>query len=163
MQHSVCNFTLCILRRVSEFLAESFDILLMGDMFFDENLGGKLSNLARTFKETCPKSKMVLIGDPGRWLLSEQKNRVFQSTLIWKVQAFSLHTGSPPLVRSLWVRIPLLRFWGLISKICTKGLSIYDVVFWWRHDCTVHGVFLFCWYLNLIKMFESLLLSSFLQ
>ena len=92
MQHSVCNFTLCILRRVSEFLAESFDILLMGDMFFDENLGGKLSNLARTFKETCPKSKMVLIGDPGRWLLSEQKNRVFQSTLIWKVQAFSLHS-----------------------------------------------------------------------
>ena len=79
---SMCNFTLCILRRVSKFLAESFDILLMGDMFFDENLGGKLSNLARTFKETCPKSKMVLIGDPGRWLLSEQKNRVFQSTLI---------------------------------------------------------------------------------
>ena len=92
MQHSVCNFTLCILRRVSKFLAESFDILLMGDMFFDENLGGKLSNLARTFKETCPKSKMVLIGDPGRWLLSEQKNRVFQNTLIWKVQAFLSHS-----------------------------------------------------------------------
>ena len=66
---------------MSESLAESFDILLMGDMFFDENLGGKLSNLAKTFKETCPKSKMVLIGDPGRWLLAEtQKNKVFQST-----------------------------------------------------------------------------------
>ena len=107
MQHSVCNFTLCILRRVSEFLAESFDILLMGDMFFDENLGGKLSNLARTFKETCPKSKMVLIGDPGRWLLSEQKNRVFQSTLIWKVQAISLHSwififGSLTSFGALW-------------------------------------------------------------
>ena len=75
------NVTLCILRRVSESLAESFDILLMGDMFFDENLGGKLSNLAKTFKETCPKSKMVLIGDPGRWLQAEtQKNKVFQST-----------------------------------------------------------------------------------
>ena len=58
---------------MSEFLAETFDILLMGDMFFDENLGGKLSNLAKSFKETCPKSKMVLIGDPGRWLLSEKK------------------------------------------------------------------------------------------
>ena len=79
---------------MSKFLAESFDILLMGDMFFDENLGGKLSNLARTFKETCPKSKMVLIGDPGRWLLSEQKNRVFQSTLIREVQAFSIFGSS---------------------------------------------------------------------
>ena len=45
MQHSVCNFTLCILRRVSKFLAESFDILLMGDMFFDENLVGGGKNL----------------------------------------------------------------------------------------------------------------------
>lgn len=58
---------------VAEHLAQSFDILLMGDMFFDEILGRQLSNLASSFKNAGGgEEKLVLIGDPGRWLLSEK-------------------------------------------------------------------------------------------
>lgn len=40
----------------------------MGDMFFDEILGRQLSKLASSFKNAG--EGQVLIGDPGRWLLS---------------------------------------------------------------------------------------------
>ena len=60
--------------RSSEELSDSFDILLMGDMFFDEQLGIKLSKMAGIFKATSPTTKKVLIGDPGRWLIEDQAN-----------------------------------------------------------------------------------------
>ncbi len=41
-------------------------------MFFDESLGNKLSKLAQSFVNSGSK-KEILVGDPGRWLLSEQK------------------------------------------------------------------------------------------
>ena len=63
------NFSLGIL---GEHLAESFDVLLMGDMFFDETLGAKLSKLAETFQESGGNSKMVLIGDPGQSIFLNQ-------------------------------------------------------------------------------------------
>ena len=68
--HRVC--TLFYHSRSSEDLSDRFDILLMGDMFFDEELGIKLSKLATLFKATSPSTKKVLIGDPGRWLLAEK-------------------------------------------------------------------------------------------
>jgi len=46
-------------------------MVLMGDMFFDEELGIKLSKLATLFKDTSPSTKKVLIGDPGRWFIAE--------------------------------------------------------------------------------------------
>ena len=57
---------------MSKHLAESFDVLLMGDMFFDETLGIELSNLAKLFLGHSS-GKTVLVGDPGRWFLSEKK------------------------------------------------------------------------------------------
>lgn len=64
------NIVLCY-SRSSEDLSDRYDILLMGDMFFDEELGIKLSKLATLFKATSPSTKKVLIGDPGRWFIAE--------------------------------------------------------------------------------------------
>ena len=64
-----CHF----LFRKAEELSESFDIVLMGDMFFDQHLGHELSNLAKFFKAISPQHKRVFIGDPGRWYLSSEQ------------------------------------------------------------------------------------------
>ena len=47
----------------------------------------------------------------------------------------------------------------LVLHLFSKGLSIYDGLLMtsrWCHDCTNLVFFLFCWFLNVIKLFESL-------
>ena len=51
-----------------ELLGET-DVLLIGDMFYDEHIGAALARLCQHFT-AMDKSKTVLLGDPGRWLLS---------------------------------------------------------------------------------------------
>jgi predicted nicotinamide N-methyase len=74
-------------RNASE-LSKSFDILLMGDMFFDQKLGLDLSNLAKMFKANSSvtskrnKRRRVLVGDPGRWLIGEQQQQQQQNNKV---------------------------------------------------------------------------------
>ena len=59
------------LERKAKEISEAFDIILMGDMFFDQILGNQLSKLALLFKNSDPRTKRVLVGDPGRWWISQ--------------------------------------------------------------------------------------------
>lgn len=59
-------------------LASQTDVLLVGDMYFDEILGDRLSQLllhymSNSFNES--EQKMVLIGDPDRWYLKGKREK----------------------------------------------------------------------------------------
>ena len=73
----------------------STDVVLVGDMFYDEHIGGEVYNLCSTFKSlkkenevsVCvlrskdndsPPPPQVYVGDPGRWAL-EEHSRFHQS------------------------------------------------------------------------------------
>ena len=72
----------------------STDVVLVGDMFYDEHIGGEVYNLCSTFKSlkkenevsVCvlrskhndPPPAQVYVGDPGRWAL-EEHSRFHQS------------------------------------------------------------------------------------
>ena len=47
---------------------KDIDVLLIGDMFYDEHIGGSVLNICKKFK-ALDRSKEVLMGDPGRWFL----------------------------------------------------------------------------------------------
>eukprot|EP00092_Neocalanus_flemingeri_P100931 GFUD01128964.1.p1 GENE.GFUD01128964.1~~GFUD01128964.1.p1 ORF type:complete len:129 (-),score=37.30 GFUD01128964.1:77-463(-) len=49
-------------------IIEDIDVLLIGDMFYDEHIGGSVLNLCKKFK-ALDRSKDILMGDPGRWFL----------------------------------------------------------------------------------------------
>jgi predicted nicotinamide N-methyase len=53
----------------SSILNSSYDVLLIGDMFFDEPLGEKVMKVAREFPG------IALVGDPGRWFLANQQKQ----------------------------------------------------------------------------------------
>jgi len=55
----------------------STDVVLVGDMFYDEHIGGEVYNLCSTFK-SLKKENEVYVGDPGRWAL-EEHSRFHQS------------------------------------------------------------------------------------
>ena len=62
----------------AEELAAMSDILLIGDMYFDEVIADKISELVQNYiSYTCDTNpterKIALIGDPGRWYLKEKR------------------------------------------------------------------------------------------
>ena len=62
-------------------MADQSDVLLVGDMFFDDDIGDKLSSLVSNYisigLESSPdkQQKIVLIGDPGRWYLRDKDKK----------------------------------------------------------------------------------------
>lgn len=57
------------------FLAD-VDLLLIGDMFYDQEIGESVLELCKIFK-SLDKSKQILLGDPGRWFL-QSSNHVIE-------------------------------------------------------------------------------------
>jgi len=48
---------------------EEFQVLLIGDMLYDSDIGSKVKSLAL---KQAASGKLVLVGDPGRWVLNEE-------------------------------------------------------------------------------------------
>ena len=67
-----------ILNKGEENILEKVDVLLVGDMFYDESIGTSLLSFCKKFKEKDP-SRVVLMGDPGRWFLQSNNNVVENS------------------------------------------------------------------------------------
>ena len=65
---------------------QNIDVLLIGDMFYDEHIGGAVLNLCRKFK-AMDSSKDILMGDPGRWFLETNQE---VDTLFWSISKYSL-------------------------------------------------------------------------
>jgi len=66
-------------------LSEDYDILCVGDMLYDENIGASVLNLCRHFFKN---NKKVFIGDPGRWVLEGEKiniEEMFNCTAKYKL------------------------------------------------------------------------------
>jgi len=64
----------------AKYLANHSDVLLVGDMYFDEEIGDKISILVSKYVlfNTDSKArtrKKVLIGDPGRWYLRDKNKK----------------------------------------------------------------------------------------
>lgn len=51
----------------------STDVLLVGDMFYDEHIGSEVFDLCNTFKG-LKRENEVYVGDPGRWALEEHSH-----------------------------------------------------------------------------------------
>ena len=49
-------------------ILNNYDVILVGDMFYDQEIGDSVVSLCRNFKQTGD-DKDVLVGDPGRWFL----------------------------------------------------------------------------------------------
>lgn len=47
-------------------LGDHFDLLLLGDMYFDHEISDAIDRISGSFLR---RGKAVLVGDPGRWLL----------------------------------------------------------------------------------------------
>jgi len=62
-----------------ERLRDSFDVMIVGDLFYDQDIGDAICRLTAAFQssnESDPNNqRLVLIGDPGRWYLSQNKSR----------------------------------------------------------------------------------------
>merc|ERR1712062_954708 len=64
----------------ARYLANNADVLLVGDMYFDEEIGDKLSILLTKYIKCDTDAndkirKRVLIGDPGRWYLRDKNKK----------------------------------------------------------------------------------------
>ena len=81
LQVSNKNFLEGNLANNAKDLADQSDVLLVGDMFFDDDIGDKLSSLVSNYisigLESSPEKqqKLVLIGDPGRWYLTDKNKK----------------------------------------------------------------------------------------
>ena len=86
---------------------ENFDTLVIGDMFYDQDIGKAVLDLCQRFKQMSP-NKTVLVGDPGRWFMkssndiiddmfeccakyslpevTRQENYGFDHALVWKMK-----------------------------------------------------------------------------
>lgn len=53
-------------------LARNFQVILVGDMYFDQILGTQISSLTTDFVKT---NGLALISDPGRWYLMDSSHR----------------------------------------------------------------------------------------
>ena len=51
------------------------DLLLIGDMFYDQEIGEAVLRLCKTFK-ALDTSKNILLGDPGRWFLESSSDTI---------------------------------------------------------------------------------------
>lgn len=63
----------------SEDLLGEVDVLLVGDMFYDEVVGGAVMELCQKFSRS-KKGNAVYVGDPGRWFL--ENNTEVESQLL---------------------------------------------------------------------------------
>ena len=55
-----------------------FDVLLVGDMYFDDDLGDRVARVTNEFvtnSENYAVPKTAWVGDPGRWFLKTKMNR----------------------------------------------------------------------------------------
>ena len=81
LQVSNKNFLEGNLANNAKELADQSDVLLVGDMFFDEDIGDRISTLVSNYislsRESSPvkQQKVVLIGDPGRWYLRDNNKK----------------------------------------------------------------------------------------
>lgn len=57
-----------------KYITSNFDVLLLGDLLFDEELGGTVMKLCSDFMASAS-SKSVLVGDPGRWMVRDSSFR----------------------------------------------------------------------------------------
>ena len=48
------------------------DVVLVGDMFYDEEMGRKVMTLCEKFK-SLKETNQVFVGDPGRWFLENNR------------------------------------------------------------------------------------------
>lgn len=56
-------------------LSRDFDVLFIGDMYYDDVIGERVTRLVRQFvAESNPGQKIALVGDPGRWYLSQNSH-----------------------------------------------------------------------------------------
>ena len=53
----------------------SVDLILIGDMFYDQEIGESVLSLCKTFK-ALDKTKEILIGDPSRWFLESSSDTI---------------------------------------------------------------------------------------
>lgn len=51
----------------------SVDVLLIGDMFYDDQIGGQVFRLCEAFK-ALDSGNDVYVGDPGRWVLQNKNH-----------------------------------------------------------------------------------------
>lgn len=59
-------------------LVSDFDVLLVGDMYFDDDLGDRVARVTNNFvtnSDKESKAKSAWVGDPGRWFLKTKMNR----------------------------------------------------------------------------------------
>ena len=56
-----------------------FDVMLVGDMYFDDDLGDRVARVTNSFvsrnKDKSSVCKSAWVGDPGRWFLKTKMNR----------------------------------------------------------------------------------------
>ena len=55
-------------------ILKDIDILFIGDMFYDEHIGGAVLDLCQKFKALDSKRKEIYMGDPGRWFLEDNQD-----------------------------------------------------------------------------------------
>ncbi len=55
-----------------------FDVILAGDLLFDDRLGSAVARLAASFVRS---DGIFLLGDPGRWLMAEKGDASFRAKL----------------------------------------------------------------------------------
>lgn len=74
------NYLVGDIEENAKYLANCSDVLLVGDMYFDEEIGDKISILVSKYvsfdvNSKGRPSKKVLIGDPGRWYLRDKNKK----------------------------------------------------------------------------------------
>ena len=69
-------------------LLNTNNTLLVGDMFYDEVLGNKVLQLCHSFK-AMDRDNLVLIGDPGRWVLKNNPEFMSSSFCVAKYELAS--------------------------------------------------------------------------
>ncbi|XP_059084553.1 electron transfer flavoprotein beta subunit lysine methyltransferase-like [Tigriopus californicus] len=55
-------------------LLRNYQVILVGDMYFDQDLGSQISNLTTDFVAESPEG-VALVSDPGRWYLMDPTHR----------------------------------------------------------------------------------------
>ncbi len=57
-------------------VVDNFDVVLAGDLLFDERVGDAVADLAKKFVcSNVDGDKLFLLGDPGRWFMADEKCR----------------------------------------------------------------------------------------
>ena len=70
-------------------ILEDIDTILIGDMFYDEDIGSSVLEICQRFVNIS-RDKEVLLGDPGRWFMESSEHLV--SSLFTCISKHSLPT-----------------------------------------------------------------------